>query len=134
MPMRLTPRGDRVLVCVIEEKETTPNAAKPRLKLILPPTDPASSTYAMPRSGRVVAVGDGPAAQKAGYRVGDVLFFSKWCGQPMKISPRTYDKLAEHFDDKRLYLFLNTKDIYGRTPRHEEKKTVALAPKEKCPA
>src|SRR5438552_5566348 len=113
--MKLTPMGNRLLVLLIEEKET---AAPIKLKLLLPEQ---KDSYGMPRKGRVMAVGNGEVCAAMDFKVGDIIFFSKYAGQPMKISPRTYANLGSTFKENDVYLFLNTKDVYGRTYEKEKK-------------
>lgn len=104
---RLTPRGNRLLVLLIEEKETKTKITE--LKLILPES---KDTYGMPRKGKIVAVGDGELCAHMDFKKDDIVFFSKWAGQPLKLSTQ---ELGDDFKDDQVFLFLNTKDIYGRT-------------------
>lgn len=113
--MKLTPQGNRILVLLIEEKETESKVTK--LKLILPDQ---KDSYGMPQKGKIIAVGIGEKCVRMDFKEGDIVYFSKWAGQPMKISPRTFATLEENFEEGKTYLFLNTKDIYGRI---YEKKT-----------
>lgn len=123
--MKLTPQGNRLLVQVIDDATTA------KLTILLPD---AKDSYGMPRKGKVVAVGNGFACVNADFREGQIVHFSKYHGQPMKISPRTFEELGEHFVEGQEYLFLNTKDIFGRTPNNGETKTTPLALEEKCVA
>lgn len=119
---RLTPRGNRLLVLLIEEKETKTKITA--LKLILPES---KDTYGMPRKGKIVAVGDGELCEHMDFKAGDIVFFSKYAGQPLKLSMQ---ELGGGFKDDQVHLFLNTKDIYGRmyesdSHQKEEQRQVA---------
>ena len=81
------------------------------MKLLLPEE---KDSYGMPRKGKLMAVGNGDACSRMDFQEGEIVFFSKYAGQPMKISPRTYEALGENFEEGQTYLFLKTTDVYGR--------------------
>lgn len=112
--MKLKPQGNRLLVRLIVAKETDTSIKE--LKLILPEN---AQTYGMPRKGEIIAVGNGHECIERNYQEGDIVYFSMYAGQPMQISPRTHSAL-EKFEETAQYLFLNTKDIYGRTYEKKE--------------
>lgn len=119
---RLTPRGNRLLVLVIEETETKNKITE--LKLILPES---KDTYGMPRKGKIIAVGDGELCEYMCFLQGEIVYFSKYAGQALKLSTQ---ELGDDFKDDQIYLFLNTKDIYGRTyeaDSHQEKEQGEVA-------
>lgn len=107
--MKIVPQGDRLLVELIEEKETE---GLPHLKIVLPEL---KDSYGMPKFGRVVAVGNGHVCQRMDFRKGDIVHFSKWEDNRLKISPRTLEQLGTDFKDRTTYLFLDPRKVYGRT-------------------
>ncbi len=77
--MKLRPLGDRLVVTIQEEQETTPTG------LMLPET--AKET---PQRGEVIAVGNGRRNQKGkripmDVKVGDVVLYAKYGGSELKV-------------------------------------------------
>ncbi len=77
--MKLKPLGDRLVVTIQEEKETTPTG------LMLPET--AKET---PQRGEVIAVGNGRRNNKGkripmDVKVGDVVLYAKYGGSELKV-------------------------------------------------
>ena len=77
--MKLRPLGDRLVVTIQEEQETTPTG------LMLPET--AKET---PQRGEVIAVGNGRRNQKGkripmDVQVGDVILYAKYGGSELKV-------------------------------------------------
>ena len=87
--MNLQPLGDRLIVEVLEEEETTGSG------IVLPDT-----AREKPQRGRVLAVGPGALNDK-GERVpldvteGDTIIFSKYGGTEIKLGPEEYLILRE---------------------------------------
>lgn len=102
--MRLTPQGNRLLVHVDEPKVT-------KLEVLLPD---AKTTYGMPIKGTVKEVGTGGQCVLMDYRKGDIVFFSRYAGQALKLSSKTFSELGDEYIEGEKYLILNTKDIYCR--------------------
>ena len=87
--MDLKPLGDRLIVQVIEEEETTPTG------IVLPDT-----AKEKPQRGRVLAVGPGPRNEDGDYvpmeiADGDEVIFSKYGGTEVKIGTEEYLILRE---------------------------------------
>ena len=87
--MDLKPLGDRLIVQVIEEEETTPTG------IVLPDT-----AKEKPQRGRVLAVGPGPRNEDGEYvpmeiAEGDEVIFSKYGGTEVKIATEEYLILRE---------------------------------------
>ena len=87
--MKLQPLGDRLIVEVIDEEETTSSG------IVLPDT-----AKEKPQRGRVLAAGPGALNEK-GDRVpldvveGDTVIFSKYGGTEIKVGPNEYLILRE---------------------------------------
>lgn len=107
--MKLKPQGERLLVQIVEEKETDSSF---KLQLILPEV---KDTYGMPKKGIVVAVGEGEHCARMDFQVGDVVYFSKWEDNRLKISPRTLAELGDTLKEDEIYIFLDPRKVYGRT-------------------
>ncbi len=87
--MNLQPLGDRLIVQVIEEEETTASG------IVLPDT-----AKEKPQRGRVLAVGPGPRDEDGEYikmdlEDGDEIIFSKYGGTEIKIGTDEYLILRE---------------------------------------
>jgi chaperonin GroES len=88
--MNLQPLGDRLIVEVLEEEESTVSG------IVLPDT-----AREKPQRGRVLAVGPGARNQETGERVemdvgeGDEVVFSKYGGTEIKIGTDEYLILRE---------------------------------------
>ena len=87
--MNLQPLGDRLIVQVIEEEETTASG------IVLPDT-----AKEKPQRGRVLAVGPGPRDEDGEYikmdlEDGDEIIFSKYGGTDIKIGTDEYLILRE---------------------------------------
>jgi chaperonin GroES len=88
--MNLQPLGDRLIVEVLEEEESTVSG------IVLPDT-----AREKPQRGRVLAVGPGARNQETGERVemdvaeGDEVVFSKYGGTEIKIGVDEYLILRE---------------------------------------
>jgi chaperonin GroES len=79
--MDLQPLGDRIIVEVLEEEETTVSG------IVLPDT-----AKEKPQKGKVLAVGPGPRDEDGEYikmdvDEGDVVIFSKYGGTEIKVGP-----------------------------------------------
>ena len=78
--MNLQPLGDRLIVEVLEEEETTVSG------IVLPDT-----AKEKPQKGKVLAVGDGKVSEETGKRVpldvseGDEVLYSKYGGTEIKV-------------------------------------------------
>jgi chaperonin GroES len=87
--MNLQPLGDRLIVEVLEEEETTASG------IVLPDT-----AKEKPQRGRVLAVGPGPRDEDGEYikmdlEDGDEIIFSKYGGTEVKIGTDEYLILRE---------------------------------------
>jgi chaperonin GroES len=87
--MNLKPLGDRLIVQVIEEEETTASG------IVLPDT-----AKEKPQRGRVLAVGPGPRDEDGEYikmdlEESDEIIFSKYGGTEIKIGTEDYLILRE---------------------------------------
>ena len=87
--MNLQPLGDRLIVEVLEEEETTASG------IVLPDT-----AKEKPQRGRVLAVGPGPRDEDGKYismdlAEGDEIIFSKYGGTEIKIGTDEYLILRE---------------------------------------
>jgi chaperonin GroES len=87
--MNLQPLGDRLIVEVLEEEETTASG------IVLPDT-----AKEKPQRGRVLAVGPGPRDEDGEYikmdlESGDEIIFSKYGGTEVKIGTEEYLILRE---------------------------------------
>jgi chaperonin GroES len=87
--MNLQPLGDRLIVEVLEEEETTASG------IVLPDT-----AKEKPQRGRVLAVGPGPRDEDGKYismdlAEGDEIIFSKYGGTEIKIGTDDYLILRE---------------------------------------
>jgi chaperonin GroES len=87
--MNLKPLGDRLIVEVIDEEETTASG------IVLPDT-----AKEKPQRGRVLAVGPGPRDEdgefiKMDLEEGDEIIFSKYGGSEIKIGTDEYLILRE---------------------------------------
>ncbi|MBD0329157.1 MAG: co-chaperone GroES [Thermoleophilia bacterium] len=87
--MNLKPLGDRLIVQVLEEEETTASG------IVLPDT-----AKEKPQRGRVLAVGPGPRDEDGEYITmdledGDEIIFSKYGGTEIKIGTEEYLILRE---------------------------------------
>jgi chaperonin GroES len=87
--MNLKPSGDRLIVEVLEDEETTASG------IIVPPT-----ARERPQRGRVVAVGPGPRNQDGefvgmDFAEGDEIIFSKHGGTEVKLGVAEYLILRE---------------------------------------
>ena len=87
--MNLQPLGDRLIVEVLEEEETTASG------IVLPDT-----AKEKPQRGRVLAVGPGPRDEDGKYismdlSEGDEIVFSKYGGTEIKIGADDYLILRE---------------------------------------
>jgi chaperonin GroES len=87
--MNLQPLGDRLIVEVLEEEETTTSG------IVLPDT-----AKEKPQRGRVLAVGPGPRDEDGEYikmdlESGDEIIFSKYGGTEIKIATDEYLILRE---------------------------------------
>ncbi|HWQ22927.1 MAG TPA: co-chaperone GroES, partial [Gaiellaceae bacterium] len=85
----LQPLGDRIIVEVLEEEETTASG------IVLPDT-----AKEKPQRGRVLAVGPGPRDEDGEYikmdlEEGDEVIFSKYGGTEIKIGTEEYLILRE---------------------------------------
>ena len=101
--MNLEPLGDRLIVEVLEEEETTVSG------IVLPDT-----AKEKPQRGRVLAVGPGPRNDETGEHVpmdvgeGDEIIFSKYGGTELKLGSddvlilRESDVLAKVVGDREL--------------------------------
>ncbi len=83
--MNLKPLGDRLIVEVLDEEETTVSG------IVLPDT-----AREKPQRGRVLAVGPGERSETTGevipmdVAVGDEIIFSKYGGTDVKVGPEEY--------------------------------------------
>ena len=88
--MNLQPLGDRLIVEVLEEEETTVSG------IVLPDT-----AKEKPQRGRVLAVGPGPRNEDTGDHIpmdvaeGDEIVFSKYGGTEIKLGTDEYLILRE---------------------------------------
>ena len=87
--MNLKPLGDRLIVEVLEEEETTVSG------IVLPDT-----AKEKPQRGRVLAVGPGPRDEDGEYvkmdiEEGDEIIFSKYGGTEIKVGAEDYLILRE---------------------------------------
>ena len=87
--MNLQPLGDRLIVEVLEEEQTTASG------IVLPDT-----AKEKPQRGRVLAVGPGRATRTASYipldvAEGDEVIFSKYGGTEIKVGGEDYLILRE---------------------------------------
>ena len=87
--MNLQPLGDRLIVEVLEEEETTASG------IVLPDT-----AKEKPQRGRVLAVGPGPRDEDGEYlkmdlASGDEIIFSKYGGTEVKVGTDEYLILRE---------------------------------------
>jgi chaperonin GroES len=88
--MNLQPLGDRIIVEVLEEEETTVSG------IVLPDT-----AKEKPQRGRVLSVGPGERNKETGERVpvdlaeGDEIVFSKYGGTEIKVGTEDYLILRE---------------------------------------
>ena len=101
--MNLQPLGDRLIVEVLEEEETTVSG------IVLPDT-----AKEKPQRGKVLAVGPGPRNDESGEHVpmdveeGDEIIFSKYGGTEIKLGSddvlilRESDVLAKVVGDREL--------------------------------
>ena len=101
--MNLQPLGDRLIVEVLEDEETTISG------IVLP--DPAKEK---PQRGKVLAVGPGPRNEETGEHIpmdvdeGDEIIFSKYGGTEIKLGTdevlilRESDVLAKVVGDREL--------------------------------
>jgi chaperonin GroES len=100
--MNLQPLGDRLIVEVLDEEETTVSG------IVLPDT-----AKEKPQRGRVLAVGPGPRDEDGEYikmdlETGDEIIFSKYGGTEVKIGTEDYlilresDVLAKVVGDREL--------------------------------
>jgi chaperonin GroES len=100
--MNLQPLGDRLIVEVVEEEETTASG------IVLPDT-----AKEKPQRGRVLAVGPGPRDEDGEYikmdvEPGDEIIFSKYGGTEIKVGSddvlilRESDVLAKVVGDREL--------------------------------
>jgi chaperonin GroES len=101
--MNLQPLGDRLIVEVLEEEETTVSG------IVLPDT-----AKEKPQRGKVLAVGPGPRNDESGEHVpmdveeGDEIIFSKYGGTEIKVGTddvlilRESDVLAKVVGDREL--------------------------------
>ena len=101
--MNLKPLGDRLIVEVLEEEETTTSG------IVLPDT-----AKEKPQRGRVLAVGPGERNKESGERIamdveeGDEIVFSKYGGTEVKVGAddllilRESDVLAKVVGDREL--------------------------------
>jgi chaperonin GroES len=98
--MDLQPLGDRVIVEVLDEEETTVSG------IVLPDT-----AKEKPQKGKVLAVGPGPRDEDGEYikmdvEEGDIVIFSKYGGTEIKVGPedvlilRESDILAKVVGDR----------------------------------
>src|SRR5919204_5722620 len=89
MAINLQPLGDRLIVEVIDEEETTLSG------IVLPDT-----AKEKPQRGRVLAVGPGPRDEDGNYikmdvETGDEVIFSKYGGAEIKLGTDEYLILRE---------------------------------------
>jgi chaperonin GroES len=101
--MNLQPLGDRLIVEVLEEEETTVSG------IVLPDT-----AREKPQRGRILAVGPGPRNDETGEHIpmdveeGDEIIFSKYGGTELKLGAddvlilRESDVLAKVVGDREL--------------------------------
>ena len=101
--MNLQPLGDRLIVEVLEEEETTVSG------IVLPDT-----AKEKPQRGKVLAVGPGPRNDESGEHIpmdveeGDEIIFSKYGGTEIKVGTddvlilRESDVLAKVVGDREL--------------------------------
>jgi chaperonin GroES len=87
--MNLQPLGDRLIVEILEEEETTASG------IVLPDT-----AKEKPQRGRVLAVGPGPRDEDGEYvkmdlDEGDEIIFSKYGGTEIKVGTEDYLILRE---------------------------------------
>ena|ERR671922_1466287 len=87
--MNLQPLGDRLIVEVLEEEETTASG------IVLPDT-----AKEKPQRGRVLAVGPGPRDEDGEYikmdlETGDEIIFSKYGGTEVRVGTEDYLILRE---------------------------------------
>lgn len=73
--MNIQPLGDRILVKVLEETETTKSG------IVLPDTAEKEKKA----EGEVVAVGEGEKIRKMNLKVGDKVMFGKYAGDEVQI-------------------------------------------------
>jgi len=102
-PMNLQPLGDRLIVEVLEEEETTFSG------IVLPDT-----AKEKPQRGKILAVGPGPRNDETGEHIqmdveeGDEVIFSKYGGTEIKVGTddvlilRESDVLAKVVGDREL--------------------------------
>lgn len=72
--MKIQPLGDRVLVQVLETEEITKGG------IIIP-----DSAKEKKSEGKILALGNGEEIKKLGIKVGDVVLFSKYEGEDVKV-------------------------------------------------
>ena len=87
--MNLKPLGDRVIVEILEEEQTTASG------IVLPDT-----AKEKPQRGRILAVGPGPRDEDGEYikmdvEEGDEIIFSKYGGTEVKVEGEDYLILRE---------------------------------------
>ncbi len=73
--MAIQPIGDRILVKVLEEKETTKSG------IVLPETAEKEKKA----EGEIVAIGEGDKVKKMNLKIGDKVMFGKYAGDEVQI-------------------------------------------------
>ncbi|MFA5062319.1 MAG: co-chaperone GroES [Patescibacteria group bacterium] len=73
--MSIKPLGDRVLVKPIKEEEVTASG------IVLPETVDKEKKA----EGEIIALGNGDAVAKLGFKVGDRILYKKWGGEDVKV-------------------------------------------------
>ena len=107
--MNLKPHGDRLIVEILDEEESTASG------IVLPDT-----AKEKPQRGRVLAVGSGSRAESSGelipldVAVGDEIIFSKYGGTEIKVGA---DEI----------LILRESDVLAKVSKTKSKRKRALA-------
>jgi len=83
--MKLKPLGNRIVVEIITEEETTKSG------IILPDTVDKEKKA----EGKVLAIGDGEKITKLGLKAGDKVLFGKYSGEEVKVEEVEYKILSD---------------------------------------
>lgn len=78
--MKVKPIGDRILVKQFTAEETTSSG------IVLP----ESASKEKKAQGKIVALGNGAAISKLGFKEGDVVVFGKYSGEEIEIDKEEY--------------------------------------------
>ncbi|MBX4205546.1 MAG: co-chaperone GroES [Candidatus Doudnabacteria bacterium] len=83
--MNIQPLGDRILVKVLEEAETTKSG------IVIPGTAEKEKKS----EGEIVAIGEGEKVKKLNLKVGDKVMFGKYSGEEVQIEKVEHKFLKE---------------------------------------